>query len=139
MLIGEYQHTLDVKGRIHFPAKLREDLGETFIVTKGLDNCLFVYSLQEWSVLEDKIRSLPMSKSRGLQRFLFSGAVQVEPDKQGRIMLPINLREYASLDKEVMVIGASVRAEIWNKEKWNADCEEITSDMVSQAMEELGF
>lgn len=139
MLIGEYQHTLDVKGRIHFPAKLRDYLGESFIVTKGLDNCLFVYSLQEWRLLEDKIRSLPMSKSRNLQRFLFSGAIEVEPDKQGRVILPANLRTYAGLEKEVMVIGASVRAEIWDKAKWDADCEEITSDMVSQAMDQLGF
>ncbi|HAN44009.1 MAG TPA: division/cell wall cluster transcriptional repressor MraZ [Ruminococcaceae bacterium] len=139
MLIGEYLHSLDTKGRVNFPAKLREALGERFIITKGLDNCLFVYSYDEWKILEDKIRTLPMSKSRNLQRFLFSGAVEVEPDKQGRIVLPQNLREYASLTKDIMIIGASVRAEIWDKEKWERGCGELTSDMIAEAMDELGF
>ncbi len=139
MLIGEYEHTLDVKGRMNFPAKFREDLGLHFIVTKGLDGCLFVYSFEEWKNLEDKIKSLPMSKARNLQRFLFAGAAEVEPDKQGRILLPQNLREYAGLEKEVMVIGASSRAEIWDKARWNSSCEELTSDMIAEAMEELGF
>ena len=83
MLIGEYNPSIDLKGRLHFPARLREDLGDKFIVTKGLDNCLFVYSLSEWAELEAKIKALPMSRSRTLQRFFFAGAVEVEPDKQG--------------------------------------------------------
>lgn len=139
MLIGEYSHSLDVKGRVNFPAKLREGLGNRFILTKGLDGCLFVYSEQEWLVLEDKIRTLPMSKARNLQRFLFAGAVDVEPDKQGRVLIPANLREYAGLDKDVMIIGASVRAEIWDKQRWEESCGDLTSDMVAQAMDELGF
>lgn len=89
MLIGEYQHSLDTKGRVNFPAKLREDLGETFILSKGLgDPCLFVYSQQEWDKLTEKLNSLPLSKARALQRFLFAGATQVQPDKQGRILIP---------------------------------------------------
>lgn len=139
MLIGEYQHSLDEKGRVNFPAKLREGLGARFIITKGLDNCLFVYSETEWSALEDKIRSLPMSKARGLQRFLFAGAAEVVPDKQGRVLIPGNLREYAGLDKEVMVIGASNRAEIWDKDRYLQSCEALTPDMVAEAMDELGF
>lgn len=139
MLIGEYQHSLDQKGRVNFPAKLREDLGESFIVTKGLDNCLFVYSVDEWKNLENRIRELPLSKARTLQRFLFAGAVEVSADKQGRIVIPANLREYASLTKDVMIIGASVRAEIWDAEKWNQSCMDLTSDMIAQAMEDLGF
>jgi len=139
VLIGEYSHSLDVKGRVNFPAKLREGLGNRFILTKGLDGCLFVYSEQEWLVLEDKIRTLPMSKARNLQRFLFAGAVDVEPDKQGRVLIPANLREYAGLDKDVMIIGASVRAEIWDKQRWEESCGDLTSDMVAQAMDELGF
>lgn len=139
MLIGEYQHNLDEKGRVNFPAKLREGLGARFIITKGLDDCLFVYSEREWEVLEDKIRALPVSKSRGLQRFLFAGAVDVEPDKQGRVVIPQNLREYAGLEKEVMIIGASVRAEIWDKGRWERSCGELTADMVAQAMDDLGF
>ncbi len=139
MLIGEYAHSLDPKGRVNFPAKLRDGLGAKFILTKGLDGCLFAYSEEEWKVLEDKIRALPMSKARNLQRFLFAGAVDVVPDKQGRVLIPANLREYAGLDKEVMIIGASVRAEIWDKQRWDDSCNELTPEMVAQAMDELGF
>ncbi len=139
MLIGEYQHSLDSKGRVNFPAKLRESLGETFIITKGLDNCLFVYSMDEWKVLEDKIRALPMSKARDLQRFLFAGAVEVEADKQGRVIIPQNLRSYAGLEKDIMVIGASVRVEIWDTQRYQQSCESLTSDSIAQAMDELGF
>ena len=89
MLIGEYQHTLDPKGRVNFPARLRESLGSTFIITKGLDNCLlYVHSMEEWKVLEDKIRALPMSKSRNLQRFFLLGPLKREPDKQGWCSFP---------------------------------------------------
>lgn len=139
MLIGEYQHSLDVKGRVNFPARLREGLGSRFFITKGLDECLFVYSEQEWAVLEDKIRALPLSKARGLQRFLFAGASEVEPDKQGRVLIPANLREYAGLDKDVMIIGASNRAEIWDRDRYLQSCDELTSEMVAEAMDELGF
>ena len=139
MLIGEYQHTLDPKGRVNFPARLLESLGSTFIITKGLDNCLYVYSMEEWKVLEDKIRALPMSKSRNLQRFFFAGAAEAEPDKQGRVLIPAHLREYAGLTKDVTVIGASVRAEIWDSERYQSSCEELTSDSIAESMDELGF
>ena len=139
MLIGEYQHTLDPKGRVNFPARLRESLGSTFIITKGLDNCLYVYSMEEWKVLEDKIRALPMSKSRNLQRFFFAGAAEAEPDKQGRVLIPAHLREYAGLTKDVTVIGASVRAEIWDTAQYQALCSEVSADDVAAAMDELGF
>ena len=139
MLIGEYQHTLDPKGRVNFPARLRESLGSTFIITKGLDNCLYVYSMEEWKVLEDKIRALPMSKSRNLQRFFFAGAAEAEPDKQGRVLIPAHLREYAGLTKDVTVIGASVRAEIWDSERYQSSCEDLTSDSIAESMDELGF
>ncbi len=139
MLIGEYQHNIDPKGRIITPSKFREDLGESFIVTKGLDNCLFVYSKKEWIVLEDKIRALPLSKSRDLQRFFFSGASEAIPDKMGRILIPNNLREYAGLTKDVVIIGASVRCEIWDKEKWDERSMSVTSESVEEAMCELGF
>ena len=98
MLIGEYQHSLDAKGRISFPAKLRDELGAQFVVTKGLDNCLSVYRLEEWKLLEQKTAALPTSKARQIQRFLFAGAALVEPDKQGRVLLPQTLRqEHGSL------------------------------------------
>lgn len=138
-MYGEYQHSLDAKGRVSFPAKLRDDLGDRFFITRGLDNCLFVYSEEEWAGLEEKIRALPMSKGRGLQRFFFAGAVDVEPDKQGRVLIPDYLREFAGLAKDVMIIGASTRAEIWDLDRYRAQSEELTSDMVAQAMDEIGF
>jgi MraZ protein len=139
LLIGEFQHSVDPKGRLFMPAKFRDDLGESFIVTKGLDNCLFVYSIEEWKVLEEKIRALPLARSRDLQRFFFSGAAVVEADKQGRILLPQNLRSYASLEKDAVIIGASNRVEIWNLNNWKSTCENLTSDMIADAMTELGF
>ncbi len=139
MLIGEYQHSLDEKGRVNFPARLRDGLGARFIVTKGLDKCLCVYSEDEWKILENKIRTFPVSKSRQLRRFLFAGAADAVPDKQGRILIPQNLREYAELRKDVMVIGVSDHAEIWDKDRWQRSCEELTPDMVAEAMENLGF
>lgn len=139
MLIGEYQHNLDPKGRVFIPAHFREELGEHFIVTKGLDNCLFVYSTKEWSLLEEKIRALPLSKARNLQRFFFAGAADLAADKQGRVLIPQNLREYASLVKDVMIIGASNRVEIWDKRRWDDMCASITPESVAEAMDELGF
>lgn len=139
MLIGEYQHSLDVKGRVNFPAKLRDALGSHFIITKGLDNCLAVYPMDQWKALEEKVCSLPVSKSRNLQRYLFAGAVDVEADKQGRVLIPANLREFAGLTKDVMIIGASTRAEIWDKDRWTESCEMLTSESVADAMDELGF
>ncbi|MBR6735266.1 MAG: division/cell wall cluster transcriptional repressor MraZ [Oscillospiraceae bacterium] len=139
MLIGEYQHSLDAKGRISFPSKLREALGASFVVTKGLDNCLFVYRLEDWKILEEKTAQLPTSKARQIQRFLFAGAALVEPDKQGRVLLPQKLREHANLGDDVTVIGVSTRVEIWDTERWNALNEELTSESIADAMDELGF
>lgn len=139
MLIGEYSHSLDEKSRVNFPAKLRADLGEEFILTKGLDGCVFVYAKSEFEKLEERIRQLPMSKSRNLQRFLFSGAVCVNADKQGRVLIPQNLREYANLNKDVAIIGASSRAEIWDKETWDKSCLSLSPESISDAMDELGF
>lgn len=139
MLIGEYAHTLDPKGRIIFPAKLRDDLGEHFVIAKGLDGCLCVYPMQEWQRLEEAIKQLPTSKSRTLQRFFFSGASDACSDKQGRVLVPANLREYASLDKDIMIIGASVRVELWDKQKWDEQCAQLTSENIEEAMDKLGF
>jgi MraZ protein len=118
--MGEYQHTIDDKGRLIMPAKFREGLGEKFVVTKGLDGCLFVYPLEEWKVLETKLRNLPFTKAdaRAFARFFFSGATECELDKQGRILLPTNLRDHAQLQKDVFIIGVSSRLEIWSKEVW---------------------
>ena len=139
MLIGEYQHTIDAKGRVNFPAKLREDLGEKFIVARGMDGCLAVYSFAEWTRLEESFMGHRDSKTRFIQRFIFSSAAEVEPDKQGRIVIPANLRSYAGLQKDVVIIGASVRAEIWSRENWEKNCEQMTPEMIAQAMDELGF
>lgn len=136
---GEFRHTIDAKGRLFIPAKLRDELGEHFIITKGLDGCLFVYPEDGWRVLEDKIRALPLSKSRSLQRFFFSAATDSELDSQGRTLVPANLREYAGLQKEVTIIGVSGRAEIWDTARWAAYNDEITNESIEDAMEELGF
>jgi len=136
---GEYQHAMDAKGRLFIPSKFRDELGEAFIVTKGLDECLFVYSKNDWKVLEENIKALPMSKSRNLQRFFFSSAAECELDSQGRIVVPQNLREYAGLTRETTIIGVSGRAEIWDSAKWASYSGNMSSDQIAEAMEELGF
>lgn len=120
MFLGEYQHTIDNKGRLIIPARLREGLGDRFVVTKGLDGCLFAYPPQEWSNLEQKMRSLPFTRAdaRAFVRFFFAGATECEVDKQGRVLIPAGLREHAALEKEVVVIGVSSRVEIWSQARW---------------------
>ncbi len=136
---GEYKHSIDAKGRLAIPAKLREELGDHFTVTKGLDGCLAIYPDAEWEGLEQRIRSMPMSKARDLQRFFFSAAFDAELDSQGRILLPANLRKYAGLTKETVVIGAFNHAEIWDAEKWAQYNDNINEERIIEAMEELGF
>jgi MraZ protein len=120
MFMGEYQHNLDVKGRIIVPAKFRDGLGEKFVLTRGLDQCLFVYPLDEWKILEDKLKQLPLTKkdARKFTRFFLSGASECEIDKQGRISIPQSLRTYANLTKECTIIGVSNRLEIWDDAVW---------------------
>lgn len=141
MLIGEYEHSLDAKGRLIMPAKLREDIGETFIVTKGLDGCLFAFSKTEWSNFEAKLRTLPVSNknARDFTRFFFAGAIECEIDKQGRFLISGNLREFAGLDKDVVIIGMTSRLEIWSKEKWAACDEAISADEIAENMSMLGI
>lgn len=120
MFMGEYQHNLDVKGRVIVPAKFRAGLGEKFVITRGLDKCLFAYPMDEWANLEKKLKNLPLTKkdARAFTRFFFSGAIECEIDKQGRVNLPQNLRTYSQLDKECVVIGVSNRIELWSKDLW---------------------
>ncbi|WP_152392194.1 division/cell wall cluster transcriptional repressor MraZ [Paenibacillus guangzhouensis] len=120
MFMGEYQHTIDDKGRMIIPSKFRDALGTSFIITRGLDNCLFVYPRSEWEVLEQKLKALPLMKSdaRAFTRFFFSGATECELDKQGRVNIPNNLLQYSKLDKDCVVLGVSNRVEIWSKENW---------------------
>ncbi len=121
MFLGEYNHSLDSKGRLIMPAKLREGLKEHFIVTKGLDRCLFVYDLKEWENINEKISKLPVTDEgvRRFVRFFFGGACEVVLDAQGRALIPQNLRQYAGITKEVVSIGVSNRVEIWSKESWD--------------------
>lgn len=121
MLLGEYNHSIDEKGRVSIPSKFRENLGQSFVVTKGLDNCLFIYSKEEWSTFETKLKDLPLTNpnARNFIRFFFSGATECDLDKQGRINIPQNLREYADLSKDATIVGVSTRVEIWDTKKWN--------------------
>ncbi len=139
MLMGTYTHNMDIKGRMNFPTKLRETLGDAFIITKGLDGCLFVYSKEGFEELAEKIRQVPLSKGRELQRFFMAGACEVQADAQGRILIPQTLREYSQLDKDVIVIGASTRAEIWDKNKWDKFNEDFTENKLEEAMDGIDF
>lgn len=143
MLIGEYEHSLDVKGRLILPAKIREDMGDKFIVTKGLDGCLFGFSQNEWTNFEEKLKTLPLTNknARDFVRFFLSGATECEIDKQGRFLITGNLREYATLEKDAIIIGVGTRIEIWNREKWksyNSD-ENISADEIAENMTMLGI
>ena len=141
MLIGEYEHSLDAKGRLIMPAKLREDIGEKFIVTKGLDGCLFAFSLEEWNIFEQKLRALPISNkdARAFSRFFFAGAIDCELDKQGRFLISSNLREFAEFEKDAVIVGMDARIEIWAKEKWENTDNNISADEIAAKMEMLGI
>ena len=141
MLIGEYEHTIDAKGRLSMPSKLRRDMGEAFIVTKGLDGCLFAFSQEEWKNFETKLKSLPLSdkNARNFVRFFLAGATECEIDKQGRFLIPSNLRLAANLEKEAVIIGVGTRLEIWNKDAWTSKDEEISADEIAENMTMLGI
>lgn len=143
MFIGEYQHTIDSKGRLIMPSKFRDNLGAEFIMTKGLDNCLFVYPKEEWNVLEEKLRTLPLTNkdARAFVRFFFSGATECILDKQGRILIPNNLREHANLVKEAVIIGVASRIEIWSKEEWDRynNDDSLSYDSIAEKMAQLGI
>ena len=137
-MTGQYQHSIDAKGRVFIPAKLREELGETFYVTMGMDSCLSVYSDASWAKFTEKFESLPYTKTKAM-RPLFANAAKCEPDSQGRILLPQKLRAYAGLDKDVVIIGVHNRAEIWSAARWNSEEEEMTPEKRAACMSELGF
>lgn len=138
MFIGEYHHTIDEKGRIIIPAKFREALGKEFIITRGIENCLFVYSLQNWAKITDKLSSLPFTKkdARTFNRFFMSGATNVELDKQGRVNISQPLIDYANLIKDCVVIGTGDRLEVWSQESWNSFFDS-TKDNMSDIAENL--
>lgn len=138
MLIGSYQHNIDAKGRVFVPVKLREDLGERFVVTKGLDGCLWGYSEEEWEKIAQNLIAQPF-KARDVQRFFMQEAEYVEADKQGRVVLPARLREFAGLVKEVMITGVGSRIEIWDLQKHTEMTQNITQDKLEDVMDSLGF
>lgn len=141
MFMGEYNHTIDTKGRLIIPSKFRENLGETFVVTKGLDGCLFVYDNTEWNVFEEKLKSLPITNkdARQFVRFFLAGAAEVEVDKQGRILLPNVLREFAQINKDVVLIGVASRIEIWSKERFEETASYEDMDEIAEHMAEFGL
>ncbi|KRQ86592.1 Protein MraZ [Caloramator mitchellensis] len=142
MFIGEYHHALDNKNRIIVPSKFREQLGNKFVMTKGLDGCLYAYPMEEWRKLEDKLKSLPLTNkdARAFVRFMFSGAAEIEIDKQGRALIPQNLLEYAAINKEIVSIGVLSRIEIWSKDKWKEYNEKnIDFNEIAEKMSELGI
>ncbi len=141
MFMGEYNHTIDAKGRLIVPSKFRETLGDTFVVTKGLDGCLFVYDNEEWGVFEEKLKSLPITNKEARQfvRFFLAGAAEVEVDKQGRILVPNVLREFAELNKDVVLIGVASRIEIWSKERFEGMTAYEDMDEIAEHMAELGL
>ncbi|MGB9885531.1 MAG: division/cell wall cluster transcriptional repressor MraZ [Moorellales bacterium] len=139
MFLGEFQHNLDEKGRLIIPARLREGLGSRFVMTKGLDRCLFLYPLGEWNSLEEKLKALPFvnPEARAFVRLFFAGAAEGEFDRQGRVLIPPSLREYAALEREATVIGVSTRVEIWNTRLWQEYTRKAQADYESLA-EKLG-
>ena len=141
MFMGEYNHTIDAKGRLIVPSKFREALGDTFVVTKGLDGCLFVYDNEEWQAFEEKLRSLPITnkEARQFARFFLAGAAEVEVDKQGRILVPNILREFAQISKDVVLIGVASRIEIWSKERFERMASFEDMDEIAEHMAQLGL
>lgn len=141
MLMGEFQHNIDAKGRIIIPAKLREDLGSKFVITRGLDGCVFGYPLDNWEKIQEKLKQLPLAKkeARAFTRFFYSAAAEAEIDKQGRINIPSTLVDYANLEKECLVLGVSDRIEIWSKTKWESVSSEIEESFEEIAEDMLDF
>ena len=141
MFMGEFHHSIDNKGRLIVPVKFRENLGETFVITRGLDQCLFGYPLSEWAAIEDKLKGLPLTKkdARAFTRFFFSGATESEIDKQGRINIPSTLLQYAKLEKECVILGVSSRIEIWSKSIWEEYFTQSEESFAEIAENMIGF
>ena len=143
MFSGTYQNSLDSKGRVVIPAKFRDELGEGFVITKGLDSCLFVFPASEWLISRDKLKKVPLTsrEGRAFTRYFFASATECDMDKQGRLTIPPSLREHAKIDKELITIGVDSRVEIWSREEWEAynDIPELDSESIAKNMEGLGI
>lgn len=138
MFLGEFKYALDPKGRIFIPAKFRESLGDKFIITRGIDRCLSVYPQNEWEKYTEKINELPSSQARRIRRFVYAGASESEVDSHGRTVVPLPLREYAEIEKDVYIIGVGASIEIWSAENWQKELDVESSDEIASLMEELG-
>ncbi|MCH5207377.1 MAG: division/cell wall cluster transcriptional repressor MraZ [Oscillospiraceae bacterium] len=139
-MYGQYEHTLDAKGRMNFPAKLLKELGEHFYISKSInEKCLTVYTSESWETLRDKLKGNSSKNALAVQRFIFGSACEVEPDKQGRIAIPLALRNYAEITGEVVVVGMADRAEIWQKAKWEAYMDEFDTADLDKVQELLGI
>ncbi len=141
MLYGGYDHTIDKKGRIAIPAKLRDEFGASFMICRGIygKNCICVYPTEQWDKLVEKIGNLPSAKSSVVKRYLYEGAFEVEFDSQGRILIPASLREFASLETDAHIIGVDTNLEIWNKELWQKENSEYTPESIAAIVNELDF
>ncbi len=139
MLIGEYTHSIDDKNRVSLPAKFRSEMGKKLVITPGLDNCLFVFTLKEWSTIESKLNtsSILQSDNRSFTRFMFGGAVEAEVDSIGRILVPDFLRDRASLKNKVVIIGVSNRVELWNEKAWG-EYKKVVEKQADTLAEKLG-
>ena len=141
MFMGEYNHTIDAKGRLIIPAKFRELLGTEFVLTRGLDGCLFIYPVDEWKAFEQKLRALPLTNknARTFSRFFVAGAAMCELDRQGRVLVPQTLREFAGLEKDVVLTGNLDRIEVWSKEKWSENCDYHDTVEIAENMQDMGI
>ena len=141
MFMGRYNHTIDPKGRLSIPSKYREVLGDEFVISKGMDGCLFVYAIEDWKVFEAKLASLPLANAgtRQFARFFLSGAQYVTVDKQGRVLMPQDLREFANLEKDVVLAGTGGRIEIWSLENWEKNSEQVDINEIAQGIADLGL
>lgn len=137
MLMGEYDYSIDEKGRLGFPPRFREELGTPFVVTRWLDDCLIAFSQQDWMLVAAALAEKGLVKSRDARRFLYAKAAELTPDKQGRILLPEKLRRHAGLQKDTIVIGLGRYAEIWDAQTWRRKDESLCGEAVEAAMEEL--
>ena len=141
MFMGEYNHSIDNKGRLIIPAKFREQLGDTFVVTQGLDGCLFIYANEEWEAFTEKLKQLPLTnlKARKFTRYFLAGATSCEVDKQGRILIPQKLRQSAGLTKDVVLAGVGSRIEIWDCDRWEENSTYEDMEEIAENMEGLGI
>lgn len=141
MLYGGYDHSIDKKGRLAIPSKLRDELGDTFMICRGIygKRCVCVYPTKQWEKLVEKIGQLPSARSSVVKRFLYDGAFSVEFDTQGRILIPAVLREYAGLETEAHIIGVDTNLEIWNKDVWSEENREYTPEAIASIVEGLDF